>query len=234
MADDDKVKPKGSCLGKLVALVAFAGIAGLGSAVFFMARPQELSDIKGIAGTSKSRDLRAVLQSAVDRGYEVTLTEEEVNLYLKQTLAAKQGGWLEKSVAFEGVRVRLEEGRAEVIMERTVMGQPLTLSMYVRVEQTLSVKGTTQTTVLRDGGPFLPEIPRLGKLVKGGRFGRLVVPQGFLLLVLPAYEKLANAYRRELELGFEEMSRITLGDGKLVLDPRPDGGAEVPGPTGSF
>ena len=119
-------------------------------------------------------------------------------------------------------------------MERTVMGQPLTLSMYVRVEQTLSVKGTTQTTVLRDGGPFLPEIPRLGKLVKGGRFGRLVVPQGFLLLVLPAYEKLANAYRRELELGFEEMSRITLGDGKLVLDPRPDGGAEVPGPTGSF
>ncbi len=109
MADEEKLKPKGSCLGKLVALVAFAGVAGLGAAVFFMARPQELSDIKGIAGNDKPRDLRAVLQSAVDRGYEVTLTEEEINLYLKQTLQAKQGGLLEKSVAFEGVRVRLEE-----------------------------------------------------------------------------------------------------------------------------
>lgn len=234
MADEEKLKPKGRCMGKLVALVALAGVAGLGAAVFFMAQPQDLSDIKGIAGTAKSRDLRAVLQSAVDRGYEVTLTEEEINLYLKQTLQAKQGGLLEKSVAFDGVRVRLEEGRAEVIMERSVMGQPLTVSMFVRVEQTLSMKGTTQTTVLRDGGPFLPELPRTERIVKGGRFGQLVIPQGFLLLVLPAYEKLATAYRKELELGFEEMSRITMSDGKLVLDPRPEGDDLIPGPEGSF
>lgn len=234
MADEVKLKPKGSCLGKLVTLVALAGVAGLGVAVFFMARPQDLSDIKGIAGTAKSRDLRAVLQSAVDRGYEVTLTEEEINLYLKQTLLAKQGGLLEKAVAIDGVRVRLEEGRAEIIVQRSVMGQPLTLSMFVRVEQTLNMKGTPQTTVMRDGGPFLPQLPRTERLVKGGRFGQLVVPQGFLLLVLPAYEKLAALYRKELELGFEEMSRITMSDGKLVLDPRPDGGAELPGEGGSF
>lgn len=234
MAEEVKLKPKGSCLGKLVTLVALAGVAGLGVAVFFMARPQDLSDIKGIAGTSKPRDLRAVLQSAIDRGYEVTLTEEEINLYLKQTLLAKQGGMLEKAVSFEGVRVRLEEGRAEIIMQRSVMGQPLTLSMFVRVEQTLSMKGTTQTTVMRDGGPFLPQVPRTERIVKGGRFGQLVVPQGFLLLVLPAYEKLAALYQKELELGFEEMSRITMSDGKLVLDPRPDGGAELPGAGGSF
>jgi hypothetical protein len=234
MAEEVKLKPKGSCLGKLVTLVALAGVAGLGVAVFFMARPQDLSDIKGIAGTSKPRDLRAVLQSAVDRGYEVTLTEEEINLYLKQTLLAKQGGMLEKAVTFDGVRVRLEEGRAEIIMQRSVMGQPLTLSMFVRVEQTLNMKGTTQTTVMRDGGPFLPQVPRTERIVKGGRFGQLVVPQGFLLLVLPAYEKLAALYQKELELGFEEMSRITMSDGKLVLDPRPDGGAELPGAGGSF
>lgn len=234
MADEEKLKPKGSCLGKLVTLVALAGVAGLGAAVFFMARPQSLSDIEGIAGNAKSRDLRAALQSAVDRGYEVTLTEEEINRYLKQTLLAKQGGMLEKAVAFEGVRVRLEEGRAEIIMERSVMGYPMTVSMFVRVEQTLNMKGTTQTTVMRDGGPFLPDLPRTERIVKGGRFGQLVVPQGFLLLVLPAYEKLATAYQKELELGFEEMSRITMSDGKLVLDPRPEGGVELPGPDGSF
>jgi len=54
------------------------------------------------------------------------------------------------------------------------------------------------------------------------------------LLVLPSFKKLAAVYAKELELGFEEMSRITLSDGKLVLDPRPDGDAELPGAGGSF
>jgi hypothetical protein len=233
MADEEKLKPKGSCLGKLAVLVALAGMVGMGAAVFFMARPQDLSDIKG-NDAQRPRDLRAVLQSAIDRSYEVTLTEEEINRYLKQTLEAKQGGFLAGKVAFESVRVRLEEGRAEIIMVRSVMGHPLTLSMFLRVEQTLDMKGTTQTTVLRDGGAFLPEVPRAERLVKGGRFGQLVVPQGFLLLVLPGFEKLAANYSKELELGFEEMSRITLGDGKLVLDPRPDGDVELLGPDGSF
>ena len=191
MADEANVKPKGSCLGKLVAMVAFAGVAGLGAAVFFMARPQDLSDLKPAAAGSRARDLKAVLGNAVERGYAVTLSEEEINLYLKQTLAARQGGLLEQAVRFEGVRVRLEDGRAEVIMERSVMGRPMTLSMFVRVEQTLDMKGSTQTTVLRDGGPFLPEVDRLAKLVKGGRFGQLVVPQGFLLLVLKVLLQLA-------------------------------------------
>jgi hypothetical protein len=233
MDDEEKLKPKGSCLGKLAALVALAGMAGMAAAVFFIVQPQDLSDIQG-NDTNRPRDLRAVLQSAIDRSYEVTLTEEEINRYLRQTLEAKQGGVLAGKVAFEGVRVRLEEGRAEIIMERSVMGQPLTLSMFVRVEQTLDMKGTTQTTVLRDGGAFLPELPRAERLVKGGRFGQLVVPQGFLLLVLPAFEKLAASYAKELELGFEEMTRITLSDGKLVLDPRPGDDVELPGAGGSF
>lgn len=233
MDDEEKLKPKGSCLGKLAALVALAGMVGMGAAVYFIVQPQDLSDIKG-DDSNKPRDLRAVLQSAIDRSYEVTLTEEEINRYLRQTLEAKQGGVLAGKVNFEGVRVRLEEGRAEIIMERSVMGQPLTLSMFVRVEQLLDMKGTTQTTVLRDGGAFLPELPRAERLVKGGRFGQLVVPQGFLLLVLPAFEKLAASYAEELALGFEEMTRITLSDGKLVLDPRPDGDVELPGPGGSF
>jgi hypothetical protein len=114
------------------------------------------------------------------------------------------------------------------------MGRPLTLSMFVRVEQTIGMKGETSTSILRDGGPFLPEIPRLAMLVKGGRFGRLVVPQGFLLLVLPSFGKLADLYQAELEQGFEEMSRISIADGKLVLDPRPDGGAGLPGGGGAF
>lgn len=233
MADEKEVlKPKGSCLGKLMALFAFAGVAGLGVALYYIALPQDLADLKGrtvTAGTPKARDLRAVLKNAVDKNYPVTLTEDEINQYLRQTLAAKQGGLLEKQVALDGVSVRLEDGRAEIITERTIAGQPVTLSMYVRVEQTIDVKGKIKTSIAREGGPYLPQAPRLERLVKGGRFGQLVIPQGFLLLVLPGFEKLAKVYETELHLGFEEMSRITLADGKLVLDPRADGGASMPG-----
>jgi hypothetical protein len=232
MADEKNAPPpkrKGSCLGKLVALFSFAGVAALGVAVFFITQPQDLSDIKGrpsgLTAPPKTRDLRAVLQNSVDRNYPLTLTEEEVNLYIRQTLASKQGGALGSQVSLDGVSVRLEDGRAEIITERTIAGRPLTLSMYVRVEQQIDVHGKVHTMIAREGGPFFPQIERTEKFAKGGRFGQLVVPQGFLLLVMPQFEKLATIYERELHLGFEEMSRIKLEKGKLVLDPRADGGS---------
>lgn len=233
MAEEKQEKPRGSCLGKLVALVSFAGVAGLGAAVFFISQPQDLSDLKGIGPATalngaRARDLKEVLKNAVDRSYPLTLTEEEINLYLKQSLAAKQGGLLEKSVKIEGVRVRLENERAEIIIERSVLGKPMTVSMYVRIVQEIDVQGRTKTLVMRDGGQYFPQLQRSERLVKGGRFGKLVVPQGFLILVLPSYQKLAKAYAYELEQGFQEMSRITLADGKLILDPRADGGSALP------
>lgn len=239
MAEEKQEKLRGSCLGKLVSLFTFAGVAGLGAAVFFIAQPQDLSDIKGIGPASalnggKARDLREVLKNSVSRGYPLTLTEEEINLYLKQTLAAKQGGGLEKLVNIDRVCVRLEEERAEVIIERSIMGRPVTVSMYYRILQEIDMNGSTKTSVVRDGGHFFPDLPRLERLTKGGRFGKLVVPQGFLILVLPSFEKLAPVYRLELEQAFEEMSRITISKGKLVLDPRADGGSALPPAGGTF
>src|SRR5688500_4219463 len=114
MADEKHETPKrrGSCLGKLVSLFSFAGVAGLGVAVWFVAQPQDMSDLKGTlpapVGT-KARDLRVVLKNALNQSFPLSLTEEEINLYLKQSLAAKQGGFLEKFVTLEDVRVRLEE-----------------------------------------------------------------------------------------------------------------------------
>lgn len=239
MAEEKQEKPRGSCLGKLVTLFTFAGVLGLGAAVFFIAQPQDLSDLKGTGPADpvnggKTRDLREVLKNAVNRGYELTLTEEEINRYLQQTLAAKQGGGLEKLVNIEGVRVRLEDERAEIIIERSIMGRPMTVSMFVRVVQELDVQGRTKTLIMREGGAYFPQLPRLERLAKGGRFGKLVVPQGFLLAVLPSFEKLAKVYEYELQQGFEEMSRITVADGKLILDPRADGGSALPEAGGTF
>ncbi|MCW1884550.1 hypothetical protein OKA04_07385 [Luteolibacter flavescens] len=236
MADEKaplpKTKHKGSCLERLMALVSFVTMAGLGTAVYFMTQAQDLTDIKGratpTASTPKVRDLRAVLKNSLDRNYPLTLGEEEINQYIRQTLVSKQGGFAGSQVSLDGVSVRLEDGRAEIITERKVFGQPVTLSMYVRIEQHIDVHGKTLTGLSRDGGSFAPNVKFLDeRLKKGGRFGKLVVPQGFLLLAMPQFEKLAKVYEREIHLAFEEMSRIRMEKGKLVLDPRADGGSSM-------
>lgn len=218
MADSSKPKSGGGCLGKLLVLILLVGFAGLAAAMFFVVRPQDLTDIGGYGPAAKTapvRDLKAVLQSSIDRGHAVTLTESEINHWLKRTLVAKQGGVLAGQMSLERVWVRLEEGHAEIVMERALMGQPFTVSMFLRVEQLQGLKGV-ETKVHLEGGPYHESLPRPPR---GGRFGKLVVPQGFLLLVKPAYEKLAAVF--EVEIGvIEQMSRIKIEKGRLILDPR--------------
>lgn len=188
---------------------------GLGSAIFFVTRAQDLRDLSSAAPVAE-RDMTEVLRNSLDRGYKLTLTEAELNQWLSRTLTARQGGVLSDQVKLKRVWVRLEDGRAEVIMERSVLGAPFTVSMYLQVEKTESQEGLA-TQIRMDGGPYHPDFQRPPR---GGRFGRLVVPQGFLLLVLPSYKKLASMFPEELELAFREMSRIEIEKGKLILDPR--------------
>ena len=236
----DPPKPRGSCLGKLASLITFAGVLGLGVAVFYITQPQDLSDLKGTSpasATARTRDLNQVIKNAVHQNFPLNLTEEEINLYLKQSLVAKQGGALEKFVTLDSVRVRLEKDRAEVIIVRSVMGRPMTISMFFRVEQTVEVNDTAMTHIIRDGGtffPFIPDSPLAQRVAKGGRFGQLVVPAGFLkVLALPSFEKLAEVYQEELDNAFRQMARIRIEDGKLVLDPRPNSSA-LPGAGENF
>ncbi len=190
-----------------------------GAAAFFVIQPQDMSDIGGYGPLGKKsapRDLKAVLETAVKRGYPVTLTETEINQWIGETLVAKQGGFLADQVSFERVWVRLKDGSAEVVMERTLMGRPFTVSMFLQVEQ-LQGAGGLRTEVHRHGGPYHEGFP---EFLRGGRFGKLVVPQGFLLLVMPAYGKLAEVYRKEIHLAFEEMVRIRIEPKRLVLESR--------------
>jgi len=239
----DPPKPRGSCLRKLLSLFTFAAMAGLGVAVFYIVQPQDLSDIKKVTAAPSARPIMAErLKQAINEPERYTsglsITEEEINQFLEQTLVAKQGGALEKWVTLDSVRVRIEKDRAEIILVRSVFGKPMTTSMYFRVEQIVELNDRPTTLVHRDGGTFFPQIPDTvlaQKVVKGGRFGQLVVPQGFLrALALPPFERLAEVYKTELELAFSQMARIHFEEGKLVLDPRPDGGSALPHAGGSF
>lgn len=187
--------------------------------MFFIALPQDLTDIGGreaIKNGTKPRNLNKVLRTALNRGIPVTLTEAEINLWLQKTLSAKQGGALASKISFEQVWVRLAEGHAEVIMERSIMGKPFTVSMFVKIDQTEGEQGRHTQIEFYDRA-FHADVPTLKR---GGRFGKLVVPQGFLILVMPAYTKLAELYAEEIRLAFEEMSRIRIEPGRLRLESR--------------
>lgn len=219
MAEPSKPKSGGGCLGKLVMLILLGGVLGLGSAMFFIVQPQDLTDIGGYGPSAKgnpAREMKVVLKNSVDRGYPVTLTELEINQWLGRTLETKQGGLLAGQASLDRVWVRLLDGYAEVVMERKILGQPFTVSMFLRVEQLQGPRGV-MTQIHMDGGPYHANVP---KPPKGGRFGKLVVPQGFLLLVKPAYEKLVPVLQEEITLGFEEMARIKIEKNRLVLNPR--------------
>lgn len=219
MADPTKPKSGSGCLSKLFFLIVLMGALGLGSALYFITQPQDLSGLGGYGPAAKTapvREMKVVLKNAIDRGFPVTLSETDINNWLGRTLATKQGGVLASQVSLERVWVRLEDGVAEIIMERKLMGQPFTVSMFLQVEKFESAKGIT-TEVKLDGGPFHKDFP---VPPRGGRFGKLVVPQGFLILVMPAYQKLAALFLEEKNLGLEEMSRVKIEKGRIILDPR--------------
>ncbi|MFT4175234.1 MAG: hypothetical protein QM627_01145 [Luteolibacter sp.] len=231
MADAPKPKSKGGCFSRVVALFLFLMLVGLGTLVFFLYQPQKLDDLEGFGATpaeiAAERDVGEVLRLAVEREFPVTLTEGQLNRWLAQRLDARQGGFAGTAVSLKRVWVRLEEGRMEIITEREMAGRPLTFSMFLRVAEVETVQGKTKEVRL-DGGPYSEEMPEIRK---GGRFGKVVVPQGFLVLVLPEYRKLAAALVTELNFGAHEMSRIEIRKGKLVLTPGQveESGATLPG-----
>ena len=219
MDDSSQTKATTSHLINLLVMILLSAAVGLGVALVFIAQPQDLKDIGGYGLATKADtnwNMKTVLQSALDRNQPLTLTERHINQWLSRTLVTKQAGLLAGIVSLERLWVRLEDGHAEVIMERRILGQPFTVSMFLKVVQTQGPKGVL-TQVQLQGGRYLASLPQPPR---GGRFGTLVVPQGFMLLVLPAYQKLIPLFHDEIHLGFEEMARIQITKGRLILDPR--------------
>ena len=210
--DADDGAKKGGCLGKLFGLLVFAVLTGLLAALYFISQPADLSDIGGYmpaaeAPASPPRDIEAVLRKSIEGDYSVTLSETELNNWLARELKAEQGGELATWVSLKRVWVRLRDGVAEVIIERDVAGYPFTTSMFLQVEQVETAKGTTTQIHLH-----------------GGSFGRLTVPQGFLILVMQDFEKIAKLFETEIDLGFSQMTRIRIEDKRIMLDPKQPSG----------
>ena len=221
MAKNEEEKPKGGCLGRLFGLIVFLVIVGLGAALFFVSQPQDLSGLGGNAPAattpaSPPRDMEAVLTKSIEGDYSVVLTEKELNEWLGRELKLKQAGELAKWASMKRVWVRLQEDVAEIIIEREIAGRPFTTSMFLKIEQVESASGIS-TQIHFNGGGYSDSVTRP---TRGGRFGQLVVPQGFLILILPEFQKIASLFEKEIDLGFNRMARIKIKDGQLELDPK--------------
>jgi hypothetical protein len=219
--DNEPKKKKGGCLGRLLGLFVFAVIVGLGAALYHISLPQDLSDIGGYSPSpatpaSPPRDMRAVLSKAIEGDYSVQLSETELNHWLAREVELKQGGELAEWVTLKRIWVRLREDVAEVIIERDVAGYALTTSMFLQVEQTETANGISTRIHLHGGGFHeMVDTP-----TRGGKFGQLTVPQGFLIMVMPDFRKLAELLETEIDLGFQRMARIRIEDKRLTLDPK--------------
>lgn len=204
-------------MGRIFLLLLIALFAGVLAAGYYACLPQNLEEITGYRaeGGEVPRDLVLVMKKSLEMGHSLSLTEAEINRWLAHTLTARQGGFAARWVSLDGVWVRLMDGHAEIIQERRVMGRRFTVSVFVNIERR-EEGGHVRKQAHMHCGPYHEALPHP---VRGGRFGRLVVPQGFLVFVLPSYRKLAEQFPEEIKLGFVEMSSTTFEKGRLILNP---------------
>ena len=135
--DKKKEKPKRGCMARLGFAVSAVSSLLLAGALVIMLLPQDIWNIEGYgegAQSQQARDLTAVLRESVERGHEITISEEELNRWIGSTLKIKQKGLLGFAVKINGLGIRLSEGEAEIVMERSFLGIKSTLSMYMQVE----------------------------------------------------------------------------------------------------
>jgi hypothetical protein len=200
------------CLARLFGMAGMICMVVLVAMVVMVITPQDLTDLRMRSAAQPGvRDVSESLRQAVTRQYEITLDEAVINRWLESVsgrLGDAGGGRL-------WVRL-IGENRAELIWERPMLGKSLTFSVFLTFSERRENDSIIKTLDLQ-GGQYHPDLPI--PLI-GGRFGQLLVPQGFLLAVLPQFQEAARCFQDEIHHGFDEMNHIRIQPGKLVLDPR--------------
>lgn len=167
--------------------------AGLLLLLIQLWRPQDLSDIQGYGDSSPARDLEAVIRNA--NGGPVTITEEELNRYLRETCRMRQPGIFSIITHCQGVAVRLHNGYAEVIFDR-VLGANMHQTTAVNLTFSQELKlGIPELHADMHGGE-----PLLGSMPNGGSIGGVPLPRRYVVMLGPALDSLVSCYPSIAEL----------------------------------
>lgn len=218
--------PRGASMIKVLFVLLILGIlGGMVTYVYFAWQKADLSDIAGREKIIKNEtfiggtDVYKKLLNAYNGNYVVTLTEEELNLYIAKRLKMTQGGPIKGFTKIKGVYVDLKPDLLEVFVEREIAqygedGKPKT--EYLKpFDQTISMKFKIYTIEnANDGGTTnMVEFP-------GGKIGKSPAPGMFVKVVKPTFDALNTFFEKELDLAYGRIVSIKIEDGKVTLDPR--------------
>lgn len=155
--------------------------------------PQDLSDIAGYNDDAAARDLTALIRNA--NGAPVTITEAELNRYLRDTCRMRQTGIFSIITHCQGIAVRLHNGYAELVFDR-LMGANMhqTTAVYLTFTQENHLGSPELKAELRSSEPLLGAMPN------GGSIGSVALPQRHVLMLKPALESLISCYPDIAEL----------------------------------
>lgn len=155
--------------------------------------PQDLSDIAGYNDTAAARDLTALIRNA--NGAPVSITEAELNRYLRDTCRMRQTGIFSIITHCQGIAVRIHNGYAELVFDR-LMGANMhqTTAIYLSFSQENKLGSPELKVELRGGEPLFGTMPN------GGSVGSIALPQRHVLMLRPALESLISCYPDIAEL----------------------------------
>ncbi len=175
-------------LWSLLALVLFLGFVGLlVGCIICMWTPQSLRDIAGYADKGQARDLSALIKNS--QGETITITEGELNRYLRDTCRMRQTGLFSIIAHTQGIAVRIHDGYAELIIDR-LLGANIhqTTAIHLSFSQDVQLGRPELEVSYRGGDPIMGMMPR------GGRIGCLAVPERHIQMLEPALRSLAACY----------------------------------------
>lgn len=162
-------------------------IGGLSMLVVRMWTPQDMKDITGYTDKGVARDLTVALRNA--NGGEIIFTEGEINRYLRDTCRVKQTGIFSLIVPMQGVAVRLHDGYAELIVDRTLSTHfHQTTAVHISFSQELDHGRPGLRVEYRGGEPIL------GSLPCGGSIGLVRIPQRYMQMLSPALATIQDCY----------------------------------------
>lgn len=221
----ERKKLRGASMAKmLVTLIVLGVLSVMGGFVYYGWQGADLSGISGRVGIKKGQssigyvDIERKLRNALNANVEVTITEAEINQYLAKNISMKQAGWMDDFATVEGIYVDLKPDMMEVFIEREIAqyseeGRVITdvfkpfmhtVSMKLKIFTVVSEKGITSRNV---------EFP-------GGSIGKAPTPGLMVTVVKDSFDKLAEHFKIEIDLGYDQMTSIEVGDGFIKLDPR--------------
>jgi hypothetical protein len=213
-----------SLLKTIIAIVVLVALTSMAAHTVMSWIPRNLQDVDGTGPVEEGAtvpDLAERLKEAIDKSYEIEITEEELNRYIASKLELTQSSIVDDYFKITGVYVDLKPNLIDVSIEREFnipnnqQSDGSKKLGFMPFSQTVSMQLEIRTVDDVDGGKMrVVNFP-------GGNFGKSPAPGLLVRVVKPSFDIIAEVFEEEIKLGYEEMTSVVIGDGIITLNSMP-------------